>query len=71
MLDDNCRDGLAFDDPSNKVHAIFQWQIDELRQIIDYLYKDEENDFKARGRPEDHIFQSIRLVDLYLKEKNE
>ncbi len=38
----------------------------DLRKLVDYLWKDEEKHFKESGKPADHIFSIIRRIDKLL-----
>jgi hypothetical protein len=44
--------------------------LNDLRTIVDYMYKDEERNWEECDKPtKNHIFLNIRRVDKYLKKK--
>lgn len=44
----NTKTGLAFEE--------------DLRRILDYLWKDEQKHFEESGCPKDHIFKSLERI---------
>jgi hypothetical protein len=39
-----------------------------LEAVIEYLYKDELDDYDVAGKPDDHIFNHIAQVDEWIQE---
>ncbi|MDR1895886.1 MAG: hypothetical protein LBR10_03755 [Prevotellaceae bacterium] len=62
------RDGIwiekaGFSKDKLKCHAIFNPNyVENLRKVIDYLWKDEEKHFEENGCPNDHIFLILKSL---------
>lgn len=41
--------------------------VKSMNKIVDYLYADEEKDYENSGRPEQHIFNDIKVVINWIK----
>lgn len=39
-----------------------------LREVVDYLYADEQKDWEASERPDSHIFLDLKRLDDWLAE---
>lgn len=42
-------------------------QLEALRAVVDYLWPGEQDDWIAEGRPEDHLFHDLMILDSYVK----
>ena len=39
-----------------------------LQNVIDYMWKDEEQSWEDSGKPDNHIFTHLQTIDKFLKE---
>ena len=42
-----------------------------VRALIDYLWRDEHNDWMAAGRPKNHIFNDVHAVERWLADQED
>lgn len=46
-------------------------QLQALNEVLNYLWDNEERDFRAEGKPEQHIFRDLEILEEYFKKSNE
>ena len=44
-------------------------EVNDLKKVLDYLYRDEKKHWEESDKPKDHIFVSIRNLTVALYEK--
>lgn len=42
--------------------------LEACQAIVDYMWEDEEEDWEACGKPDNHIFTSLKLVHDFLEQ---